>query len=209
MDSLGKRELIEFYNLHIKRFGHSPEALRWTEDGQSARYQAITELLKKINPGTLLDFGCGFGDLYEHLKMKGFKINYTGIDINEAVIKRAQERFPDARFICTDIEEDEIPERFDAVVACGVFNLRVAGIDESFKGSLKKLYNLTDRVLIVDLLTGHQKTRDVQLNLVEPGEFLDFVIKELSSNVMIIHQYVEGAFLTLIFRGRKPMENVI
>jgi SAM-dependent methyltransferase len=209
MDYLGKRELIDFYNIHLNKFGQSPQALRWTKEGQAGRYQVITRILKKLKPETLLDFGCGFGDLYEFLQNEGLSVQYTGVDINERVIVEAKKRFKEARFICMDIEEETLREGFDAVVACGVFNLRVAGIDESLRCSLKKLYSLTRGVLIVDLLTWHQKTRDVQLNLIKPGEFLDFVIKELSSSVMLIHQYVDGAFLALIFRGRKLMENVI
>ncbi len=209
MDKLGKRELIDFYNIHLNKFGQSPQALRWTDEGQTGRYRFIARILKKIKPETLLDFGCGLGDLYAYLRQEGISLNYTGIDINEKIIKRAKQRFPEKRFLCMDIEEQDFAERFDVVVACGVFNLRVAGIDESMKSCLKKLYSMTNKVMIVDLLTWYVKRRDIQLNLVRPGDFIEFVIKEISSSVLLIHEFVEDAFVALIFRGRNLMENML
>lgn len=52
----------------------------------------LTELLKKENKvnGSILDVGCGTGDLIVKLSQKGF--NVTGLDISPVAIKKATER---------------------------------------------------------------------------------------------------------------------
>ncbi|NOX20182.1 MAG: class I SAM-dependent methyltransferase [Nitrospirae bacterium] len=209
MDWLGKKELLEFYDHQIKRCGYTCQALRWTPEGQRARYSFIRHLLIKAEAERILDFGCGFGDLYGYLKDNHMKVEYTGIDINEKMVQEAKRRYPDARFLCLDIEEENFKETFDAVIVCGVFNLRVAGIRESFRQTLHKLFGLAEGFIILDLLTYYVKQRDVQLHLVKPSEVLDYLIESLSPYVFLYHRLVEDSMFFLIFRDRKLMNKVI
>ncbi len=209
MDALGKRELIEFYELHIRRFGMSPEALRWTEKGQRARYEFILSILKRFKPRTVLDFGCGFGDLYRPIIELLPEVKYTGIDINHRVVEMAKLRYPEAEFLCMDIEETTFDRSFDITIACGVFNLKVAGLRESMKDVMKRLFQVTEEVLVMDFLTACSRHKDVQLNLIEPDELMGFVIKNLSPYAVLFHQIVEDALFLLVFKSRNLMKKMI
>jgi SAM-dependent methyltransferase len=144
----------------------------------------------------VLDFGCGKGDFLGFIREKDIFIEYCGIDINENLIKLAKKNYPGAEFIAVDIDENEFNREFDIVFICGAFNLRVAGIEESMKGILKKLFKLCREVLYINLLTYYIPQRDIELFYVKPEEILQFVIAELSQSVSLVHTK-EDIFLSI------------
>jgi SAM-dependent methyltransferase len=196
MDPLGKKELIEFYNRHLKHFGDRPEAVRWTPEGQRRRYETLLELAGDISGKTVLDFGCGKGDLCGFLKEKGVSTDYCGIDINEALLSMAKSKYPEDEFIALDIDEAAFNRIFDIVFVCGVFNLRIAGIEESMKTLLKNLFSRCGGALHINLLTYYVPQRNVELFYVKPEEILEFVIKEISTSVTLRH-FEEDIFLSI------------
>ncbi len=196
MDPLGKKELLHFYNRHLKDFGDSPRALRWTIEGQLRRYISLITIAGDFSGKKVLDFGCGKGDFLGFMKEKDIFVEYCGIDINENFIKLAKKTHPEAEFIAVDIDENEFNREFDIVFICGVFNLRVAGIEDSMKSILKKLFNLCREVLYINLLTYYISQRDIELFYVKPEEILQFVIAELSRSVTLVHTK-EDIFLSI------------
>ncbi|OHE57879.1 MAG: hypothetical protein A2Z47_06235 [Thermodesulfovibrio sp. RBG_19FT_COMBO_42_12] len=187
MDPLGKKELLYFYNRHLKDFGDAPQAVRWTREGQLCRYETLLEIAGNLSGKRILDFGCGKGDLYGFIKEKGITINYCGIDINENLLELAKSKYPEAEFILIDIEEKEFEQDFDVIFVCGVFNLRVGGIEESMKNVLKKLFRLCKEALHVNLLTYYVAQRSVELFYVKPEDILHFAITELSRTASLMH----------------------
>ena len=199
MDPLGKRELLHFYNRHLKDFGDAPQAVRWTPEGQRRRYETLLKIAGDFSGEKILDFGCGKGDLYEFIKGRDISINYCGIDVNENLIKLAKSKYPETEFIAVDLEESEFERVFDVIFVCGVFNLRVAGIEESMKNVLKKLFRLCKEALHVNLLSYYIAQRNVELFYVKPEEVMKFAITELSRSVTLMHEK-EDIFLS-VYRG--------
>lgn len=76
---------------------------------QFAHYLRWSHILKesKVNKESILDFGCGKGNLLEVLYRNKFKAKYyTGIDIRKQTINQAKEKFNGvkwASFICDDL----------------------------------------------------------------------------------------------------------
>ena len=199
VDPLGKKELLNFYNRHLKDFGDAPQAVRWTPEGQRRRYETLLRLAGDLSEKKILDFGCGKGDLYGFIKKKGISTDYYGIDINGNLIKLARSKYPEAEFLVLDIEEQEFERYFDMIFICGVFNLRIAGIEESMKNVLRKLFRICNEALHVNFLTYYVPQRNVELSYVKPEEILKFAITELSPYVRLIHER-EDIFLS-IYRG--------
>jgi len=196
MDPLGKKELLHLYDRHLRDFGDSPQAVRWTPEGQLRRYASLLTIAGDFSGKKVLDFGCGKGDFYGFMKEKGIPVEYCGIDINRNLIEFAQRKYPEAEFTAIDIDESEFNRKFDIIFICGVFNLRVAGIEESMKGILKKLFTLCEEALHVNLLTYYTPLRDIELFYVKPEEILQFVITELSQFVTLLHTK-EDIFLSI------------
>jgi ubiquinone/menaquinone biosynthesis C-methylase UbiE len=196
VDPLGKEELLNFYNKHLKYFGDAPQAVRWTPEGQCRRYETLLKLAGDFSMKKILDFGCGKGDFYGFIKEKGVSINYCGIDVNENLIKLARSKYPETEFVIIDVEEEEFERYFDIIFICGVFNLRIAGIEESMKNVLKKLFRICKEALHINLLTYYVPQRNVELFYVKPEEILKFAITELSPSVRLIHQR-EDIFMSI------------
>jgi SAM-dependent methyltransferase len=187
MDPLGKKELLNFYNRHLKDFGDAPQAVRWTPEGQLRRFEALLRISGNPSGKTVLDFGCGKGDLYGFMNEKGLSPRYCGIDINKHFIELARKKYPEAEFIVMDIDETEFNRNFDIIFACGVFNLRISGIEESMQHLLKKLFSLCNDALHVNLLTSYVPNKSIELFYSKPEELLTFTIAEISCSVTLVH----------------------
>jgi SAM-dependent methyltransferase len=196
MDQLGKKELLDFYTRHLKDFGDAPQAVRWTPFGQIRRFETLIRIAGDFSGKNVLDFGCGKGDLYGFMKEKGFSPRYCGIDINKNLIELARHKYPGAEFIIMDIDETDFNRHFDIIFVCGVFNLRIAGIEESMKNILRKLFRFCTEALHVNLLTSHIPQKSVELFYVNPEEILNFAITELSRSVALQHTK-EDIFLSV------------
>ncbi len=199
MDYLARKELLEFYNRHLREFGDRPEAVRWTPEGQRLRYERFLRLASEIEGKRLLDFGCGKGDFYGFLLQKGVGVKYTGVDINENLIRLARQKYPGVEFLAMDIEETPLEETYDLVFVCGVFNLRVAEVSDMMKRVLKLLYSLTRDLLYLDCLS-HYAKRDIQLHYVRPEELIRFTVENLSRRFTLHHGLIDDDMVLIVYR---------
>jgi cyclopropane fatty-acyl-phospholipid synthase-like methyltransferase len=187
MDPLGKQELLNFFNRHLRDFGDTPQAVRWTPEGQMRRYETFLTITGDLSGKTILDFGCGKGDFYGFLRDHGISVSYWGIDVNENLITLARQKYPRTRFIAMDIDEESLDLRFDVIIAIGVFNFRIAGIEESAKRLLKKLFLLCRESLHANFLTYYVPRRNVELFYVKPEAILTFALTEISPALTLRH----------------------
>jgi ubiquinone/menaquinone biosynthesis C-methylase UbiE len=196
MDPLGKKELLDFYDRHLKDFGDRPEAVRWTPEGQCRRFETLLEIAGDISGEKILDFGCGKGDFYGFMKEKGITASYCGIDINKNLIALAKRKFPEAEFLEIDIDDVDIHREFDSIFICGVFNLRIAGIEESVRDILLKLSRICRKGLYANFLSYYVPERTVELFYVKPEEILQFILNKISRTVILQHTK-EDIFLSI------------
>lgn len=69
-------------------------------EGDEGAYKAdyITRFLAKHNVATVVDWGCGDGQVLELIKFPKIT-RYTGIDVSQTIIDRMRAKFPQHRFI--------------------------------------------------------------------------------------------------------------
>jgi SAM-dependent methyltransferase len=80
------------------------------------------ELAARLEPGArLLELGCGGGTPETRRLAERFAV--TGVDVSPRQVERARAAIPEAKFVCADFTELELPAGFfDAVCAFYVFN---------------------------------------------------------------------------------------
>jgi len=76
--------------------------------------------------GSILDAGCGTGDISLYFAERGHKV--TGIDFLQVPIERAKRKVAErgiaATFLVFDaLHLDSLPEQFDSVIDCGLFHV--------------------------------------------------------------------------------------
>jgi len=200
MDELAREYVTSFYDRTLHIFGDRPESLRWTSEGQRAHYEAMLDIAGVIEGRKVLDFGCGKGDFYQFLKDKGIESDYTGFDINENLIALARRKFPQARFGVFDIERDTMSEEFDYIFLCGVFNLKVQGIDELIRFTLKKLFPCCRIGLAFNALSVHAPQKAFELHYASPEALFGFALDNLSPFVVMRHDRIPYDFTMFVYR---------
>lgn len=116
---------VEYYSRSVEAHGNTQLAVGWgSVQSQETRFRVLAEI--GLSPSSsVLDVGCGLGDLYGYLTRKfNNQPNYRGVDITPAMIREARAKFPEGKFMVGDLL---IPEkaiaRADFVLASGIFAL--------------------------------------------------------------------------------------
>jgi len=79
-------------------------------------FKKIYQEIKKINPKTVIDLGCGEGFLEQYLKNKNLDVKITALDINQDSIKYAKKNNPEVKFLTGDILNLKVKDGFDLVI---------------------------------------------------------------------------------------------
>jgi len=103
--------------------------------GARHRRRHILSLLKTIQFQTVLDVGCGNGEISKLVKDHYPDIELTGGDLSSAVIEGNRVQYPKSKFRVLDIEKNFLPERFDLIICSEVI--------EHLNQQMKAIYHLS------------------------------------------------------------------
>jgi SAM-dependent methyltransferase len=122
-ESFVQDKVADFFNFHVRYFGDDWRALGWhSRRTQYKRFAVLCEV-GNLHQTRVLDVGCGLGDLYAYLRKEGITVDYLGCDLLPAMVNRARERFPEARFMVRDAFAGLGDERYDYILSSGAFNI--------------------------------------------------------------------------------------
>ncbi len=143
-----------YHSERISRFGSdSCEALGWkSSSSQSKRFEHILQL-SGIEGSSVLDLGCGHGDLYQFLQRRFGSFQYTGVDSMSSFLDVAVTRFgadSNVRFLLGEFSSVALPVA-DYVVCCGALNYRQSDPDYLNK-MITRFYDLSSKCLVLSLL---------------------------------------------------------
>lgn len=85
-------------------------------------FDALADELLRMNPESVLEFGCGEGLLLEQLKKRGIRFrSYTGIDLRDDALEHARSLHPEHLFLKADLLQWDHPAAsYDLVIASQV-----------------------------------------------------------------------------------------
>jgi SAM-dependent methyltransferase len=196
-----ENSFIQKYHLQmISEAGiNSASALGWkSREAQLVRFEAIAQAAD-MTGSSVLDVGCGTGDLRAFLAAKYGNIRYTGADQMEPFLQLAVERYhdwPDTTFLHADIGDATLPAA-DYVIASGTLSYKHAE-DGYIHRMIKKLHNCAHKALIFNLLSSLPEPAPL-LSFYEPDAIVNFC-KTLSDDVIVNDKYREGDFMVRVGR---------
>lgn len=200
-DNINARQ-IEKYNSVAEKCGISSKSVLW--DDPQTQYLRFYELVKHLDLNdsrkTLLDLGCGNGELYKFLNFLGYRGRYIGYDINEMLLAQARKRFQGIDVQCRDILVEDISQRFDRVVLSGLFNVNVGQNLDWVHAFLKKMYELSSEVIVFNLISTHVNFRNEEMFYVDPAEMLAFCIENLSKRTTLVHHSMPYNYTVAVFK---------
>ncbi len=98
-----QQRVADFFRVHVRLYGNDWRALGWQSRATQVRRFAVLAEIGPLAQTRVLDVGCGLGDLYGYLCDQGTWVTYTGYDLVPEMVKRASQRYPEARFVVRDV----------------------------------------------------------------------------------------------------------
>ena len=164
MTTAEQQRVIERYNERLSRLGETAQALGWRDAGQQQlRFRVLADI-GDCSGGSVLDVGCGFGDLRDYLLAKGATdFRYEGTDLTPAMIDTARTRHPDAIFHLTGDLGPFADESHDYVFMSGLFNFRIADNVGFLHEMMRQSLRIARRGVAFNLLGSYVDFREEHL----------------------------------------------
>lgn len=192
----------------LSRNGFHPNALFWSsQEVQELRFQILVNIGVKSGD-SVLDIGCGFGDLSAYLNHQEIPVKYTGIDISADLLARGRDHYPELKLIEADLFDfDPKPKSFDYVMLSGMLNRKFMGSKgaESARDYschiIKRMFKTCKKGIAFNLLDArHEWTANRwDLQSFHPDEIIQLV-SEFTSKYQLIDDYLENDFTTYAWR---------
>lgn len=148
------------YQKKYKKYGIDPKSLFWKTKG--AAHQRFRQIWAEVgfNNKSVLDVGCGFGEMGKFLLKRYKEVDYHGVDIVPEFINQAKTLVPKATFEVRDYFENPIDKKFDVVMASGTLNSNVENNMGYRKKAIKVMFSHAKRVCIFNMLGAHPQPKN-------------------------------------------------
>ena len=196
LDHTDKNRIRSFYVNLLQKYGiNSAKTLDWHARGnQAERYETFT-ILGNLNDCSILDFGCGLGDLYGFLEKRYNGFSYLGIDIVPELVEEAKKKYPAASFKIANVFE--LSEEFDYSFASGSLSYKVKEGPEFYYAVIRRLYDISRIGVGFNMLDGIDYDSDETYQTYNPEEVLKYC-KTFAQKIRLVTEYEEGDFTILL-----------
>lgn len=188
--------MLERYTKRLAELGPVPEALGWTKNRHLLRYDVLLEPWR-LTTERLLDFGCGFGDLYAFCRERFPDVDYEGIDLNADLIEVGRQRYPAARLSARNALKEGLDGRWDVIVASGVFNFKLSDNWGFIERVFAMFARHADRGFAANFLSDRVEYRLEDTFHADPVRVLDLAYR-FSNRVMLRNDYMPFEFTVYV-----------
>lgn len=197
-------EVAEYYSARLAEHGDTPRGVDWNgESDQILRFGQLSKVVLSTTNFSLNDLGCGYGALFDYLKLHCRDFTYNGYDVSAAMIRAAHRRYANDENVHFAIAS-EPSEMADYGVTSGIFNVKLGHSDAEWREYVEATLNLLDRTskngFAFNCLTVYSdkgKMRD-DLYYADPCALFDLCKKRYSRHVALLHDYGLYEFTILV-----------
>jgi SAM-dependent methyltransferase len=199
MNIIDRLTINRFHDDLTREYGNGTAgALGWVNtESQLTRFEVLSSLGNCDNR-TVLDVGCGHGDLYPFLKAKYPALMYAGIDNNASFLDIALERYGDkeqATFLLGDFTSADLPPA-DYVFCCGALSYYNQETD-FIKNSIEKLFQTSRHGFGFNLLRKVKNPGSI-LVAYNPDDILA-ICRSLTTNIKLQEDYLPEDFTFFLY----------
>jgi SAM-dependent methyltransferase len=212
------QKIVDRYSTRFQSLGVDVKTLGWgsTVQQRARFYQALLSTNIDLTARSILDIGCGFGDLLSLMLDENLQIgSYRGWDINPDLIGAARAKFEDRAtnevvFEVVDVSGQNVESNIcDVGYMLGLLNLN---FHEDFdnltysKLMITNAFSAVNELLIVDFLSNRLTPDYPKEDFVfyhDPAKMLDFALT-LTPNVVLKHNYApipQREFLLALYKN--------
>ncbi|HEX5710445.1 MAG TPA: class I SAM-dependent methyltransferase [Sulfuricurvum sp.] len=144
-----------FYNSGISKYGYTPQGLHWhSRKSQEVRFYQLVSLLP-LDTVSVVDAGCGFGDLYDYIRSYGkHSTRYIGLDALDVMVEEAARRTGEMIYQC-DILHGSLPNA-EFYLCSGALNILTREAAYQF---ITRCFNASSRGMIFNFLEGKKESK--------------------------------------------------
>ncbi len=180
----------------------SSMGLGWSSSAtQKVRFKVLAEIAP-LEGCSLLDLGCGVGDLYGYLVRQGLKIDYCGVDVCPKMIEAACGKYPGTEFLEGDLEQAVLGRRFDYVLISGTFNWTISDNRGLALRGLKKAWAVCNKGVASNFLSTRDPYKVDYLYYFSPQEMKEYA-ENVAPRVEMRHDYKLYDFTLYLYRDTR------
>ncbi len=162
-----------------------------------AQRERFFQLIKVMNSSvkyTLLDFGSGYGGMYDYLLQLGHTLHYVGYDIAEPMVLMGRELHPNNPDCWFTNNIEEVPV-VDYAVVSGTFNMKLDADHDTWTKIVVEAINQmaahASKGIAFNMLTKYSDADKMRPDLYygDPCFFFDYCKRNFSRNVSLLHDY--------------------
>ena len=196
--------LKNHFDERVEKYGAGLQSVDWKSRGaQSNRFRELLKVVDFSAPFSILDYGCGDGELIRFLNAAGADFQYFGFDASPQMIEAARREFAGSKNCLFSTRLEDFPKT-DYAVASGVFNLKFDADDESWKEYVKavilEMNALSYKGFSFNALTSYSDVERQRADLfyADPLFWFDFCKRNVSRFVSLLHDYPEYDFTMIV-----------
>jgi predicted TPR repeat methyltransferase len=190
------------YEHRIQSQRESFDVLDWASaQSQRKRFEVFIEHVD-LEGKSLLDVGCGLGDLCIELRRRGISASYTGLDLLEKMVNEARRRCPEGDFRVGNLFDPEASYQgmWDVSFASGVFNLNLGNNEQFVPFAVGRMMRHSRRKVVFNML--HQRrTFEPQRYYYSHPDKIRRALAAMGWDLEIIEGYLPNDFTVICTRG--------
>jgi len=203
MNKEQRKRIIDKHRDSLTRHGHHPNTLYWSsQEIQELRFSVLAEI--GIGSGdSVLDVGCGFGDMFGWLRRQGIDVEFTGIDLSPDLIGAGKALYPETMLMAGELFDfDFEPDSFEWVVLSGALNEALFDEGEYARRVIARMFELCRRGVAFNLLNRNAKGMRMMFDLAsfEAEAMLEFC-RTLTPDCRLRDDYLENDFTIYMLKG--------
>jgi SAM-dependent methyltransferase len=205
VDAKQRKRIVDRHRDSLLRYGVGPAALYWSSrEIQELRFSVLADIGLQSGD-SVLDVGCGFGDLWAYLQGQGIEVDYTGIDLSPELVAAGREQYPDLKLMEGDIFDlNPAPASYDFVLLSGALNENLNDDGAYARRVIARMVEASRRGVALNLLNANHQWTAGRWNLqsFDPAEMLAYC-QDLSSHCEYRDDYLDNDFS--VFLHTEPL----
>lgn len=188
-------QVNNYYSQKIIQNGATPQGVDWNSlESQQLRFEVLSTVINEKDNFSVLDYGCGFGSMYEYFKKKYHDFHFVGFDISQEMINEALKLYTNDSNSKWKTELNTT-DTFDYTIASGIFNVKLENTNDNWLTyileTLHKLNAHSIKGFSFNVLTKYsdQEYMKDYLYYADPLFLFDYCKTQFSRNVAILHDY--------------------
>jgi predicted TPR repeat methyltransferase len=204
------QKIVAHYEQVLEGGADDQKRVGWrASHSQDVAFLSLARVEGLGDGASVLDVGCGLGGLKAFFDQKGWKIDYTGVDVTPGMIEGARARHPGVRFEVRDILREPMTERFDYVISSGALTYRIPDHERFVADMIDAMYARCRTALAFNMLSAHAyagsptlQRKGMEAHYVWPEQILRWC-RHLSPLVSVLHDVDVRRFDVFVYR-RNP-----